>query len=77
MEESFEAEVTRLWNLVEGDLVAKLYTFCHGVRDWARSVRVDQSKLKHELARKLEMLIEVNRTDEVLDDLHNTRIRLN
>lgn len=35
------------------------------------------SNLKHELNKKLEMLLDVDRTEEVLDDLLDTQVRLN
>lgn len=38
---------------------------------------MDRSNLKNELSKKLEMLLEVDCTDALLDDLLDTRIRLN
>lgn len=58
-------------------MVAKLEVLRHGLKMWACSKRRDRCKLKNELSTKLEMLIEVDHTDGVLDDLIDTRICLN
>lgn len=77
MEESFEAEVTRIWDLAERDLVVKLDKLHLGLNGWTRRVRMDLSNLKHELGKELDMLLDVDCPNKVLDDLLDTWIHLN
>lgn len=55
-----------------GDLTVKLDKLHHDLTCWACRVRLDCSNLKNDLSKKLEILLEVDRTDAMLDDLLDT-----
>lgn len=63
MEGSFENEVLSIWNLVSSDI--KLNRLRLGLRRWVTSIWQSRTSLKEQLNRKLELLMNVDRDDDL------------
>lgn len=77
METSFKAEVRRSWNLSEGDIFAKLDALRYGLTNWAKHIQRGHNGLKVKLKRKLDLLLEFDRDDDVLQEIVETKLQLN
>lgn len=77
LEPTFEPEVTRCWNTVEGNILIKLNTLRIGLSKWARQIQKEIKGLKEELIKKLESLVQIDCNDDVLQEMMETKLQLN
>ncbi|MBA0777955.1 hypothetical protein Gotri_005901 [Gossypium trilobum] len=75
VEDSFEWEVKRIWDLALGDLFAKIGNLREGLEVWANTIKLGRVGLKRDLTRKLEQLMAKNRDDENLVKLTDTKVQ--
>lgn len=73
MEDSFEGEVRRLWNLSHDDLLVRLSTVLLGLTKWAKALKGEKKRSCHEFSNKLEELLPMERDDAVVEELINAK----
>lgn len=77
MEDSFETEVSRLWDSTVGSIGSKLETFRLGLYRWEKQIKQARRGIKEKLTQRLEALIEADRDKENLSELIETKLHLN
>lgn len=77
LEESFEAEVKKVWDLIKGDVFIKLDGLKKGLSWWNRNIRNNQKGLKDHLQKQLETLMQADQDEEILNEIMETKIQLN
>ncbi|KAK5844217.1 hypothetical protein PVK06_000353 [Gossypium arboreum] len=77
LEDSFEDEVKRLWDMIEGDFLQKMDLLRKGLQKWARQLLKNRKWRKKDLIERLSVLTEAERDDSNLAKLIDTKIQLN
>ncbi|KAK5771922.1 hypothetical protein PVK06_048178 [Gossypium arboreum] len=77
LEESFFNEVKRIWELSSRDLLQKLENVKRGLEKWADQIQWNQKRKKQVLTAELSDLYEVDKDDNNLAELIDTKIQLN
>lgn len=77
MEDTFEAVVRDSWESRVGTVSDKLERLKIDLRVWANSIKKPREGLKKKLTKQLELLVEQDRSDEVIGEMIDTRIHLN
>lgn len=77
LEESFEAEVKKVWDLIKGDVFIKLHGLKKGLSWWNRYIRNNRKGLKDHLQKQLETLMQADQDEEILNEIMETKIQLN
>ncbi|XP_017635590.1 uncharacterized protein LOC108477569 [Gossypium arboreum] len=77
LEESFLTVVKNIWANATDDLLSKLESVKRDLERWARQIQYNRKEKEKMLTSKLSKLMEVERNDENLADIIDTRIQLN
>ncbi|KAA3478618.1 reverse transcriptase [Gossypium australe] len=77
LEESFEEEIKKSWEISTGTISEKLESLQHWLLRWARHIKYDRDKTKKELTKELGILLDGERNDDTLAKIIETRIHLN
>ncbi|KAA3478183.1 reverse transcriptase [Gossypium australe] len=77
IEETFEAEVRRIWEANPGNLTKKLECLQQGLKQWATRMGESRKRKKEALTSKLATLLEAERTDDNLAEIIDTKVQLN
>ncbi|KAA3479129.1 reverse transcriptase [Gossypium australe] len=77
LEDSFEAEVKRLWVSNPGDLMQKLEYLQQGLRRWATRIGKARKRKKEALTVKLSTLLEAERINDNMAEMIDTKLQLN
>ncbi|KAA3461183.1 reverse transcriptase [Gossypium australe] len=77
MEETFKTEVKFIWDTASSDLLQKLEYLKTGLKKWATQNGLSRKRKKELLTSRLSVLMEVERTDNNLAELIDTKLQLN
>ncbi|GMI81726.1 hypothetical protein HRI_001841900 [Hibiscus trionum] len=77
LEDTCEAEVTRLWNSASVSVPDRLHTVSVGLDSWFRRIKKAKNIKMKDLKKRLNELNELQPSDSVLGDILDTKIALN
>ncbi|KAH1098558.1 hypothetical protein J1N35_015479 [Gossypium stocksii] len=76
-EESCEDKIRKLWKGSSGDFLNRLTNLANGLKMWARRIKEQTGRNVKSLTRRLEILNEAEKSEEVLADLVDVKLHLN
>lgn len=62
---------------MKGNVLIKLYTLKSGLCSWEKNIQKERKRLKGEVIRKLESLMQIDCDDEVSQEMMETKLQLN
>ncbi|KAA3472533.1 reverse transcriptase [Gossypium australe] len=77
LEESFEQEVRKSWESLNGSISKKLGRLQHSLTRWASLVKMRRDGVKKELTKELETLLNGDRNEDTMAKIIDTKIHLN